>query len=90
MSDAEYLRRYERDRARQVAEHAAGTSAGEQHLNDPRCWARIKDDAHGGCGGAWFAYAALLRTHRGLDLKAMRPDGTWRPWSPLELDPANS
>ena len=34
----------------------------------------------------WTKYALMIRRRFGTQLKAMNPDGTWRPWSPSELD----
>ena len=87
VSDDEYAWRYEAEIASNVEEWQRGTHRAEWNLAIPERWAHVKDDAHGGRGGAWFAYSRLVEHLFGLPLKVMQPDGSWRPWSPLELDP---
>ena len=87
VSDDEYARRYEAELAANIEEWQRGTHRAQWNLAIPERWAHVKDDAHGGCGGAWFGYARWVEQRFGLSLKVMQPDGSWRPWSPFELDP---
>ena len=75
VSDAEYLRRYEREGRRYVARYAPGTGnsgPGAAYLRGGR-WAWV-DDGHQ-AAERWGRYASGYH-----GLKAMQPDGTWRPW----------
>jgi hypothetical protein len=82
VSDEAYLRLYEEE----VAEYAEGEAwwikygpldRGAGFRDDP---ASIKSDAHRRY--AWWMYAQGYPS----GLQAMNPDGTWRPWSPNELE----
>jgi hypothetical protein len=87
VSDDEYARRYAAELASTIEEWQRGTHRAEWNLAIPQRWAHVKDDAHGGRGGAWFGYARLVERRFGLSLKVMQLDGSWRPWSPFDLDP---
>jgi hypothetical protein len=81
LSDAEYLRRYELERADAVASHAQGTDVGKTHLDNPRLWAQVYDD--GGHRTSWLRYMGWVQYCYGpVHLQVMNPDGTWRPWLP--------
>ena len=69
-----------------------GTSSGSNQLNNPLCWAQLRDDASGymtdwSRGTTWEEYARRIARECGTSLKVMHPDGTWRRWSPHELVP---
>lgn len=75
VSDAEYLRRYAAEVRRYVARYEGAREAmgpGEASLHFGRsAWIEDSNEA----AARWRRYA---KAHRGL--KAMEPDGTWRPW----------
>ncbi len=83
-SDAEYLQRYDLERAYAVAVHARGTDAGTTRLNNPTFWAQVYDDsAH---LTRWLRYVGWLEYRYGpVHLQVMNPDGTWRPWAATAL-----
>ena len=84
LSDAEYLRRYERERAYTVATHARGTDVGTKCLDDLRLWVRVYDD--GAQLTAWMRYLEWVEYCYGsVTLQVMNPDGTWRPWAATDL-----
>jgi hypothetical protein len=86
VGDDEYLRRYQAECDRLVAVESVGTRRGLQDLEDG-VWGRWTGDEQR--QHIWRAYADLLR-ERGLwtgTFWAMNRDGTWRPWSPDELEP---
>ena len=81
VSDAEYFARYlegVRWYVRRANAHARLPHNAHWPLLAEPC--RFKNDSWR--VAEWEEYARL---HGGL--KAMNPDGTWRPWSPLELEP---
>jgi hypothetical protein len=62
-----------------VAAHARGTAVGLVFLDQPRLWALVLPDTHR--HGDWQRYRWWLDYLYGpVTLKAMNPDGTWRPW----------
>lgn len=79
ISDADYLRRYERELRRYVERFGPtpASGAGEAYLGTGR-WVWI--ESGGAAVARWCRYARL---HRGL--QAMNPDGSWRPWDPLSI-----
>ena len=75
VSNAEYLRQYEREVRRYVGRfnpETGLTGPGESDLEAGR-WAWIEDGRRS--VARWHRYA---REHGGL--KAMHPDGSWHPW----------
>ena len=92
MSDAEYRRRYELEVKGYILANSRGSRAGVISLSHPRRWATTRDDASGYMTDhssltTWWHYASRIAREFGTSLKVMRPDGTWRKWSPQELVP---
>jgi hypothetical protein len=84
VSDAEYRRRSDVERAHTVAMHARGTDVGTTRLDDPRLWAQVYDD--GAHRTRWWRSMGWLEYRYGaVRLQVINPDGTWRPWSAAAL-----